>query len=111
MNDDNRTLGEIYAPKLMKMKRLRNETKASMAEVKAALENADLDMEEARDLLRQRDQIETPEKRRAQRAKRIEELKKSKPEWRQACEEFSRRMMAELDERIAELEEEQRRDV
>lgn len=47
----------------------------------------------------------------ATRAKMIEDLKRSKPEWRQACEKWCRKMMAELDERIAKLEEEQRRDV
>jgi DNA-binding transcriptional MerR regulator len=111
MDDDNRTLGEIFGAKTMKMKRLRNETRATMTEVKAALEDADFDIEEARELLRQRDQIEMPEKRRVQRVKMIEDLKKSKPEWRQACEKWCRKWVAELDERIAKLEEKHRRDV
>jgi chromosome segregation ATPase len=111
MDDDNRPLGETFGGNLLPTKRLRDATGAGWAEVKAAMKDADYDVEEARELLRQRDQIETPEKRRAQRAKQIEELKRSKPEWRQACEKWCRKMMAELDERIAKLEEEQRRDV
>ncbi len=111
MDNDNRTLGDIFGGKAVTIKRLADETRATLTDAKTALEDANYNVEEARELLRQRDQIETPEKRRRERAKKIEELTKSKPSWRRSCEEFCRKKMAELDEQIARLEEEQRRDV
>ncbi len=107
---DKRTLGEIFGGRIAAVQRLREETGAGLAALRAAMEDAGDDVDEARRLLWEGAQAPTPEKRRAARAKEIEELKESKPEWRRGNEEQCRKKMAEIDGRIAELEEEQRKD-
>jgi translation elongation factor EF-Ts len=74
------------------IKRLRDENGASLKDAKAALKDADFDIEEARRLLKERGQ-ETPETREVRLAEYIEGL-----------EEYKRSLQEQFEEQIAELD-------
>ena len=105
--EDNRPIGEIFGGTLLPAKRLADEEGATVKDALAAMEDADQDVEKARALLRERDQVDTPQKRRAERQQIIDNLKERKHGWLAGAQ----KLIAEDEARIAELEEEQRRDV
>jgi hypothetical protein len=108
---DDRPIGEIIGGKLYPAKQLADQEGANIKDARVAMEDAGQDVEKARALLRERDQVDTPEKRRAKRRAwrewKIKDLEESKPGWRQ----FYLDKVAEAEEELARLKEEERRDV
>jgi primase-polymerase (primpol)-like protein len=64
---DDRPIGEIIGGKLYPAKQLADQEGANIKDARVAMEDAGQDVEKARALLRERDQVDTPEKRRAKR--------------------------------------------
>jgi DNA-binding transcriptional MerR regulator len=91
---EDKTMSEIagIGNPIQALKRLRDENGASLKDAKAALEDADFDIEEARRLLRERGQ-ETPKTREVRITEHIEYLEEHKRFLRQQFEEE----MADLD--------------
>jgi translation elongation factor EF-Ts len=81
-----------FGNRIEAIKRLTDENGASLKDAKAALEDADFDIEKARRLLKERGQ-ETPETREVRLAEYIEGL-----------EEYKRSLQEQFEEQIAELD-------
>src|SRR5215208_6741533 len=86
---DGKTVSEIlgFGNRIGAIRRLKDESGASLQDTKAALEDADFDVEVALQLLKDRGQWETPESRKVQIAEHIEFLEEHKQFLRERFEE------------------------
>jgi DNA-binding transcriptional MerR regulator len=86
---EGKTLAEIFGlgSPIKAIKQLRDESGASLQDARAALKDADFDVELALQLLKDRGQWETPESRKVQIAQHLEFLEEHKQSLRERFEE------------------------
>jgi DNA-binding transcriptional MerR regulator len=86
---EGKTLAEIFGlgSPIKAIKQLMDESGASLQDARAALKDADFDVEVALQLLKDRGQWETPESRKVQIAQHIQFLEEHKQSLRERCEE------------------------
>ena len=104
---DEKTLGEIYGSWLIAAKELFKESRAAtIKEAVQAMKDANYDKEQARQLLKERGQWETPETRKAKIVERIADREEYKRGLRNAIEATIEQWIARADREIARLKEE-----
>jgi DNA-binding transcriptional MerR regulator len=94
------------------IKQLRDESGASLRDAQAALKDAAFDLEEARRLLKERGQSETPESRKVQITQEIKDLEEHKRFLRERFEEemaFMDRSIMRARKKLQSIEEQQTR--
>jgi DNA-binding transcriptional MerR regulator len=111
---EGKTLAEIFGlgSPIKAIKQLMDESGASLRDARAALEDADFDVEVAVQLLKDRGQWETPESRKVQIAEHIEFLEEHKQSLRERFEEdmaFADRMIRRARKTLQSIEEQQTR--